>query len=73
MFEFLERLYIYHLYAAVEVDGNDAQVAHHRVCGVRSYLLYLFGTSIFVEKSAYYVHVIHLRYFIDLEKIHEYN
>lgn len=40
---------------------------------MRAYLLYLVVTSIFMDKSATYVGVVYLRYFDDLEKIHEYN
>lgn len=31
------------------------------------------GTSMFVDKSATYVDVVYLKYFIDLTAIHEYN
>ncbi|KAI5420544.1 hypothetical protein KIW84_044371 [Lathyrus oleraceus] len=72
-FAFLEKLYIYHLLAEVEVDGDDTKALHHRACPLRSYLIYLVDTSIFVDKSVYYVEVVYLRYFIDFERIHEYN
>lgn len=35
--------------------------------------MYLVGKSIFMDKSAYYVNMVYLRYFIDFERIHEYN
>lgn len=72
-FSFLDELYINHLDAVVEVDGDDSQVLHQRTCGLRSYLVYLVGTYIFVDKGVYYADVVYLRYFIDFEHIHEYN
>lgn len=72
-FEFLERLYKYHMDVEVEVDDDDAHKIYHIICALRSYLLYLVGMSMFVDKSAYYVDVVYLRYFIDLGGIHEYN
>ena len=71
-FRFLERSYIYDLNAAVEANDN-AHITHHKVCALRSHLLYLVDMSIFVDKNAYYVNVVYLRYFIDLGRIHEYN
>lgn len=72
-FKFQERLYICHLDVKVGVGGDDVQVVHHRVCALRSYLLYLVDTSIFVDKSAYYIDVVYLIHFINLERIHKYN
>lgn len=72
-FVFLEELYINHMTVAIEVDGGDAQVLYHRACGLRSHPMYLVDTSIFMDKSAYYVDVVYLSYFIDFEQIHEYN
>ena len=72
-FSFLKELYKYHLVAVVETDGYDAHVLYHRACALRSYLMYLVGTSIFVDKSDYYVDVVYLRYFIDFEQILKYN
>lgn len=57
----------------LEVDGDDAQIMHHRACALKSYLMYLVGKSIFVDEISYYVDVVDLRYFIDFECIHEYN
>lgn len=72
-FAFLENLYTYHPIAAVEADGDDALVMHHITCALRSYPMYLIGTSIFVDKIFYYVDVVYLKYIIDFEHIHEYN
>lgn len=35
--------------------------------------MYLVGTTIFMSKSATYVDVVYLAYFIDLKRIHEHN
>lgn len=63
-FPFLVDLYEHHMNAFVVANGDDAQVAYHRVCALRSYILVLVDTSIFMDKSATCVDVIYLRYFI---------
>lgn len=68
----MEKLYATHLNEAVEAYGGDTQVLYHRVCALKLYLVYLVVTSIFVDKSAYYIDVVYLIYFIDIEWIHEY-
>lgn len=35
--------------------------------------MYLVDMSIFVDKSATYINVVYLSYFIDLERFHEFN
>lgn len=70
-FSFKETLYIEHLVATVEDDGDDAQVVYHRGCAFQAYLFFV-GTSIFMDKSATYVIVIYLRYFNKVEMIYEY-
>lgn len=65
-FSFLMDLYQHHLVVALDDDGDDAHVAYLRVCALRSCLLVLVDTSIFVSKSLTYVNVIYLRYFINL-------
>lgn len=72
-FRFLERLYIKQLHVAEKDVGDDEQVMQHRAYTLRAYMLYLVGTFIFVDKSVTYVDVVYLRYFADLEQIHEYN
>ena len=57
----------------VDAEGDDMHVVYHRHCALRCYLLFLVGTSMFVDKSATYIDVIYLKYFIDLRMIHEYN
>lgn len=39
---------------------------------MRAYLLYLGGTSIFMDNSATYTYVVYLWYFMDFNRIHEY-
>ena len=39
---------------------------------LRSYLIYLIGTFIFVDKGLYHVDMVYLRYCLDFEQIHEY-
>lgn len=70
-FLFLKEFYKYHLAGEVEVNDDDALVLHHREFTLRSYLMYFFDTSIFMDNSAYYIEVVSLRYFIDFEQIHE--
>lgn len=71
-FIFLKNLHIHHLDATMESDGDDARVMHHRAYALRSYLMYLVDTSIFVDKGAYYVDLVYLRYFIYFDQTHEY-
>lgn len=61
-FGFLENLYAHHLVVAMLIDGDDEQVMYHKTWKLRSYLMYLVDTSIFVDKNAYYVNMVYLRY-----------
>lgn len=65
--------YIDHLNAIVSVVSDDAQVAYHRKSALKTCFLILVGTRIFMDKSATYVDVVYLKYFMDLEQIHKYN
>ena len=58
---------------ALDVAGDHMQVAYHRYSALRCYLLFLVGTSMFVDKSETYVDVVYLKYITDLSLIHEYN
>lgn len=40
-FRFLKRLYKYHLDAVIKADGDDVEDAYHKICVLRSYLLYM--------------------------------
>lgn len=48
-------------------------MGQHIMYAMRAYLLYLVGTTIFMDKSAIYVDVLYLRYFKDFKWIHEYS
>lgn len=54
-FSFLENLHTHthHLVAAVEADGDNVNIVHHSACTLRSYLMYLVGMSIFVERVSH--------------------
>lgn len=71
--KFLERLYAQQLTVEEQVDSDDEKVMQHRAYELRAYLLYLVGASIFMDNSAYYVDVVYLKYFADMEHIHKYN
>lgn len=73
IFGFLESQYTHHLAATMHVEGDSEHVMYHRACALRSYLLYLVGSSIFMDRSDYYLDVAYLRYFTDLKQIYEYN
>lgn len=66
-------MYEDHLTTSVDATGDDARVAYHRACALRSYFIVFVDIYIFVDKSETYVDVVYIKYFIDLEKIHEYN
>lgn len=72
-FSFLEKIYKEHLQWIMGAEGDDMQVEHHQTYALRCYILFFVGTSIFVDKSATYVDVVYLKYFIDLTAFHEYN
>lgn len=72
-FGFLGRMYARQLIMVEWTVGDNDQVMEHRSYTLKAYLLYLVGTSNFIDKSAYYVDVVYFRYFADLEQIHEYN
>lgn len=67
------RTYTHNLAMTLQVSGDDEHIMYHRACALKSYLIYLVNTSTFVDKSTYYVDVVYLIYFIDLEMNHEYN
>ncbi|XP_050895905.1 uncharacterized protein LOC127102595 [Lathyrus oleraceus] len=71
-FIYLKNVYENVFLSALQADGDDEQVALHRSHVLRAYLLYLVGTSIFVDKSVTYTDVVYLCYFVDFERIHEY-
>lgn len=50
----------------MEAEGDDEQVLFHIQYALRSDFLYLVDTTIFVDKSATYVDLVYLTYFINL-------
>lgn len=72
-FVYLKKVYEDALMSAQQADGDDEQVALYKSHALRAYLLYLVGTVIFMDKSATYTYIVYLRYFVDFERIHEYN
>ncbi|CAL5201241.1 unnamed protein product [Lathyrus oleraceus] len=72
-FEYLNKVYETEILRVEKTVYDDEQVALHRAHALRACLLYLVGTSNFVDKSANYTDVIYLQYFLDFEQIHEYN
>lgn len=73
IFSFFETLYRDHLIAVMEADDDDAHAMYHKGRALRVYLIFLVVTSIFMDKSTTYIDVIYLIYFINLERIYEYN
>lgn len=69
----LSENYINNLNANVDVMSDDAHVAYHVVCALRTYFLFLVDKSIFVDKSLTYVDIVYIEYFMDMDMIHEYN
>ena len=72
-FVYLKKVYEDAILSAQHVDGDDEQVVIHIPYALRAYLLYLVDTTIFMDKSATYTYIVYLRYFVDFERIHEYN
>lgn len=72
-FSYLEMLYQNNLELAGNADSDDLQVTCHRECVLRCFLIFLIGTSIFVDKSVTYFDEAYLKYFINLSAIHEWN
>ncbi|XP_058771909.1 protein MAIN-LIKE 1-like [Vicia villosa] len=74
-FSNLRELYEDHLVAAAEVEeeGDAFYVEYHRCITLRCWFMFLVGTMLFVDKSANYVDMTYLRYFIDLSRVQEWN
>ncbi|XP_058733463.1 protein MAIN-LIKE 1-like [Vicia villosa] len=74
-FSFLKDLYHDHLVMETDCEtrGDDFFVQYHCQCALRCYFMLLFGTSLFVDKSANYVDATYLRYFMDLDTVREWN
>src|SRR4051812_32910528 len=74
-FSRLKELYENHLAAAAESEeeGDGLFVEYHRGCALQCWFMFLVGIALFVDKSATYMDMTYLRYFIDLTIIHEWN
>lgn len=72
-FNFLRNIYANEIHRAEQTDGDTEQVAVHISYALREYLLFFVGTLIFMDKNATYTDIVYLRYFMDLQRIHEYN
>lgn len=70
-FSLLEKIYGEKLELTENLDGDELQVTYHRECTLRCFLLFLVGTSIFMDKSETYVDVAYLKYLINLLAIHK--
>lgn len=57
----------------VGAEDDDMHIEYHRQCAFMCYLLFLAGTSMFVDTSESYVDVAYLKYLIDLRTVQEYN
>lgn len=69
----MKKLYKKHMQWVLDVVGDDMQVEYHRHCTLRCYLMFVGGTSMFMEKSETYINVVYLKHFFDLTLNHEYN
>ena len=82
-FSYLKKLYGEHLYqaalakktaqAAGEPVEDDIFVQFHHSCAIWYFLMYLVGTSVFVDTSGHYTDVAYLRHFTDLSTIRDWN
>ena len=72
-FSYWEKLYGENLELVENADDDELHVTYHKECALRCFLLSFVGTSIFVDKSATYIDVAYLKYFINLSAIHEWN
>lgn len=59
-FEYLKKVYTYELQRAHRATSDDEQVRLHKAYALRAYLLYLVGTTIFMDKRATYTNVFYL-------------
>ncbi|XP_058726959.1 protein MAIN-LIKE 1-like [Vicia villosa] len=74
-FNTLSLYFEFHLDAAAEAEqeGNDLFREYHRGCALRCWYMHVVGAACFVDKSARYVDVAYLRYFMDLDTVHQWN
>lgn len=53
--------------------GANAYVSYPKVFALKTYFQILVDTVIFVDKSVIYVDIVYIKYFMDMEMIHQYN
>lgn len=71
---FLLENYIYHPNMVAGAAVYDAQVSYHKVCALRTHFMIFVGTYIFcVQKSVTNTNILYIKYFMELERIFEYN
>src|SRR3954463_9556252 len=74
-FTTLSRYFEHHLDAAADAEAasDDLFTQYHRSCALRCWYMHVVGAACFVDKSARYVDVTYLRYFMDLDTVHQWN
>ncbi|XP_058782689.1 protein MAIN-LIKE 1-like [Vicia villosa] len=74
-FTILSRYFEHHLDAAADAEeaGDELFTQYHRGCALRCWYMHVVGAAVFVDKSARYVDVTYLRYFMDLTTVHQWN
>src|SRR3954464_5537319 len=65
----------HHLNAAAGAEGEGDELfrEYHRGCALRCWYMHVVGAACFVDKSARYVDVAYLHYFMDLDTVHQWN
>ncbi|XP_058784017.1 protein MAIN-LIKE 1-like [Vicia villosa] len=58
---------------AQDAHGDAEKVTMHKRYAMRACILYLVGTPIFMDTVATYTDIMYLRFFVDLETVHEWN
>src|SRR3954462_6645199 len=72
-FTILSTYFEHHLDAVAEGEGDELFTHYHRGCALRCCYMHVVGAACFVDKSARYVDVNYLRYFMDLDTVHQWN
>src|SRR3954463_9887039 len=74
-FTTLSAYFEHHLVTTAESEeANDVLFTqYHRGCALRCWYMFVVGAALFVDKSARYVDVTYLRYFMDLTTVYQWN
>src|SRR3954465_9004343 len=74
-FTTLSTYFEHHLDAAAEAEGEGDELftQYHHGCALWCWYMHVVGVACFVDKSARYVDVTYLRYFMDLTTVHQWN